>query len=769
MHFCTAAAIRADNTSLGAILFVTPLIIYASVLTPAVSGIGVREVIMGMLLGNLDGTGKAVLHAHLGLWAGEIFPFLLSIPLMLKVRPSREAIQTELKSVRESLAASEAHFDLPPDQVLVYRRKVGDCLLAGLLGGVIGGAILGVTEAGWLVTQLTGLTEYQALWWGSLAYGICFAGAGLGVATGLLFLYLLFNRFAHPAITFGLTVGAVLIGPGVIGTWWRYKRDVLLEHTPSSTESLTIVAAVVGIGLIAALVFSLVPYLFRGKRLTGVFAAVAVFIGIVAVGWGVSAAKAPKPVHAVFAPQVKANGPNIILIAVDTLRADYLDMYAPEAPTKTPSLDAFAKDSVRFQSVFAQASWTKPSFGTIFTGLYPTSHGATNKAYGLDPSKETFPETLLTGGYYTQGFANNANISTTFGFEQGYVEYVDLGLERNVGAEYSSSKLILYEIIRKVKDKLNARLPGFLGGGHISIREYYHPAEDVTDTGLAWLDSGAPKDAPFFLFLHYMDPHDPFMDPKYPGRGYARSEMENPDPAKYREAFVRAYIDEVEHLDTHVGRLIAGLKERGLYEDSVVIFTSDHGEEFQEHGGWWHGQTLFDEVIGVPLLIKLPQNQLAGQVNVNMTRLLDIAPTVLMLARMTPVEAIQGQALFQADWQPGNAHIGSSYAELDFENIVMDALRTPMSKLVHSNENKRNHPPIALYDLEKDPGEHTNLAGDTNYILDQGTLETARENMKAYLEGHAADPSTVKDFSLIQEQLDQTGYGGFGEEVVEEE
>jgi arylsulfatase A-like enzyme len=258
------------------------------------------------------------------------------------------------------------------------------------------------------------------------------------------------------------------------------------------------------------------------------------------------------------------------------------------------------------------------------------------------------------------------------------------------------------------------------------------------------------------------------MDPAHPGRGYARSQMENPDPEKFQEAFVRAYTSEIEHLDRELGRLFDGLKARGVYDDSVIVFTSDHGEEFHEHGGWWHGQTLFDEVIEVPLLIKLPQNQLAGAVNEYMTRHLDIAPTLVALAGMTPGEQFQGQALFQQDWQPGNALVGSSYAELDFEAIVMDALRTPTLKLVHSNENKRNHPPVALFDMHQDPGEQTNVYGDPALTVEQGMLEMNRDEMQQFLEGHAADPSLVEDTSLMQEQMDNIGYGGGGDEEVEE-
>src|SRR5690606_12072005 len=205
-------------------------------------------------------------------------------------------------------------------------------------------------------------------------------------------------------------------------------------------------------------------------------------------------------------------------------------------------------------------------------------------------------------------------------------------------ARPSSEKVVIYDVLRKVVQVFNAKFRG----GRIVITDFYQPAENVTDTVLGWLDgSERPADAPFFLFMHYMDPHDPFRDPERPGKGYARVQMANPDPEKYLDAFKRSYIYEIEHLDTHAGRFLDGLKERGLYENTLIVFTSDHGEEFFEHGGWWHGLSLYDEQIGVPLVMKLPGNALAGRYASELTRHVDLAPTVAAVAGAQP----------SADWQ----------------------------------------------------------------------------------------------------------------------
>jgi arylsulfatase A-like enzyme len=306
------------------------------------------------------------------------------------------------------------------------------------------------------------------------------------------------------------------------------------------------------------------------------------------------------------------------------------------------------------------------------------------------------------------------------------------------------------------------KVAGKLSGGRIDVRDFYQPAEVVTERALRWLDSPErPSESPFLLFLHYMDPHDPYMDRTNPGVGYARVRLGmNPDPEVYRELFQRVYNGEIEHFDTYLGELVQGLKERGVYDDSVIVFTADHGEEFCEHGGWWHGLTLYDEQIGIPLMIKLPQNQLAGETNLHMTRHVDLAPSLLQFAGLDPDPAMQGKSLFLADNQSeGNTDGRITYSHLDFEGIVLQAVRTMDAKLIKANEgNKRGLLPVELYDVLTDSGETTNLAGQ------DPTLEDAMfgliDQMQAAALENAVEPQTAVDTSALEEELGALGYVG---------
>ena len=421
---------------------------------------------------------------------------------------------------------------------------------------------------------------------------------------------------------------------------------------------------------------------------------------IVLIGFAVSTATIPQAQALAFAPQERATGPNIILIAVDTLRADYLKTFNPDAVADTPNVSEFAQDGILFQNAFAQSSWTKASFGTIFSGMYPESHTATGKVSALPDELDTFPETLKAGGYFTKGFSNNPNITSVWNYDQGYIDYQDLKPDLYFGAKESSEKLVLYDLLRKAVNVVYARL-----GGRINITDYYQPGDVVTNLGLRWIDSAErPQDSPFYLFLHYMDPHDPFRDPERPGKGYARAQMANPDPEKFLEAFKRSYNYEIEYMDEHVGRLLDGLKQRGLYDNSLIVFTADHGEEFFEHGGWWHGLSLYDEQIHVPLIVKLPGNQLGGSKNPGIARHVDLAPTIAQLAGVTPGTQWQGQSLFTADYQPGNAATEFVYSHLDFEGILLHALRSADIKLIKANEgNKRDYAPSNFTTSKRTP------------------------------------------------------------------
>ncbi len=763
MYFGTMMAIRAANTSLFDILYAAPIMIYGTVIGPSVGGEGIREVVFAVLLSGKEEAATTVTFAHLGWWIGELIPFLIGIPVFLmRRRPGKEQLEAELAEERRRAAAvyEEVSLDLSPAQVSDYRRKVFGTLGAGLLGGLAAGALIGLAESGWLLRSLSGLTESGMFTWGSAVYGLLFACVGVGVAGGLLFLYLLFDRFASWVFTYAASFAGALAAGGLVIGLWRFKRDVLQSHAGSMAQYARVGVAVFGV----ALVFFVLAFMlaWAAKRSFGRRPAVliggglGVYVLLVAVGALAAGVTAPAQEDGGFRPAKQAAGPNIIFVAIDALRADYLKLYDPAAETEIPELEAFARDSVLFEHSYAQASWTKPSFATLFTGLYPEQHTAYTKTAALPDSVVTLAELLSETGYYTKGFSNNPNNSSVFNFQQGYADYVDLKPSLYFGASPSASKLSMYNVLRMIRHKVFSRL-----GVNMRIEDFYQPAEVVTQVGLDWLDEGAvPEGTPFYLFLHYMDPHDPFMDPDAPEGGYARARMENP-PAELEGAMRKAYNLEIARLDKALGVLFEGLKDRGIYDDALIVFASDHGEEFFDHEGWWHGQTLYDELVHVPILLKLPGNQHAGVRNPDMARHIDLPPTMLHFAGAPVPEDMPGQPLYDKNGNLfTNQIIGYSYGHNDFEGNILHGVRSKTMKFNHANpDNPRNIPTTELFDLEKDPDEKHNLAEDAGYRSKLEELEATINQYEKVIRENAAEPVGDADISgEALQQLEALGY-----------
>jgi arylsulfatase A-like enzyme len=318
----------------------------------------------------------------------------------------------------------------------------------------------------------------------------------------------------------------------------------------------------------------------------------------------------------------------------------------------------------------------------------------------------------------------------------------------------------MYEVLRKGLQRVEQKLKRIPGLGKTRVTDFYQPADVVTRLALEWIDGGAAKDAPFFLYLHYMDPHDPFMDHRKPGVGYARSVLtDKPDPAL--ESVLReAYITEIEYMDRYLGELFAGLKQRGVFDRALIVFTADHGEEFYDHQGFWHGYTLYDEMIFVPILMKLPGNAHAGERNAGLARHVDLAPTMLHFAGLPKGAQMPGQPLFDAAGGFANAGIQYSYAENDFEGNILKAVRTVAEKLIHANaDNVSKLAPVELYDMAQDPGEKNSVAEAPERVEALGALTRVLDEYQKVIQEHAAEPAGAAPVSgELKEQLESLGY-----------
>lgn len=351
-----------------------------------------------------------------------------------------------------------------------------------------------------------------------------------------------------------------------------------------------------------------------------------------------------------------ADAPNVILISVDTMRADHVGVYGA-AGAETPTMDGLAAVGVRFRTAFSVAPITLVSHATIFTGLYPPRHGVRhNGIYRLGPGIPTLAERLRGAGYDTGAVIGSIVLEKSHGLDRGFRVYDD-AVPQETGAK----------------------------GG---FRE--HRAATVTDRAIAWL-SGARR--PFFLFVHYFDPHAVYEPPE-------------PFATRFRD---RPYDGEIAYVDAEIARLLADVRARDLLAGTVVILTADHGESLGEHQELTHGYTLYDATLAVPLLVSGPRIPPGVVVN-DLVSLVDLAPTVLALAGVAPLPDRDGRDLAPL-WTGTVGPRRGAYAEtlstrLDHGWSPLHAWRTDEHLYVRA-------PRPELYAVRTDPGEVNNLLDGT--------------------------------------------------------
>jgi arylsulfatase A-like enzyme/Flp pilus assembly protein TadD len=290
--------------------------------------------------------------------------------------------------------------------------------------------------------------------------------------------------------------------------------------------------------------------------------------------------------------------PNIILITLDTTRADRMGFLGSERGL-TPNLDALAKQSVVFTRAYAQVPLTTPSHAALLTGTYPQFSHIEDLGAPLGAGLPYLPDLLHHHGFHTGAFIGAYILDpegTARGFERGFDVY---------------------------DANFHQRKPG-----EDRYKSVERRAEDVADRALGWLSRHQQR--PFFIWLHFYDAHDPY-DP--------------PEPFKTHYASF-PYDGEIAYTDSIVGSLMEVLRKHGLYQNSVIAIAADHGEAFGEHGEERHGMFLYDETIHVPLLLKLPAGRLGGKRVEERVALAEVAPTLLEAAGIAAPATMQAQSLF---------------------------------------------------------------------------------------------------------------------------
>jgi len=317
-----------------------------------------------------------------------------------------------------------------------------------------------------------------------------------------------------------------------------------------------------------------------------------------------------------------------------------------------------------------------------------------------------------------------------------------------LGAGDTAAKLLFVQSLRQRIEGWRAKR------GKVEPGSAYQDAEHVNKQLLAFLDQ-QPK-APFYAFAAYMDPHDPYYPHPYDGTGYSRAAHQKPDP-KDVDLMRRLYDGEITFWDEHFGELVAELKRRKLYDDLTIVITSDHGEEFMDHGGFWHGVTLYDEQLHVPLLLKLPRSERGGTAIDHWVESVDVMPTLLRRNGVAVPSGVQGKDLFQAGDQV--------FAEEDHEGNVLRALRMRRGaselKVIEANPNNpRGLQPFELYRMDQDPREQVNMARE-----DEETLGVAVTNLGTRAK-HAQEGKVARQLLNVNadpaavQKLRALGYAG---------
>lgn len=391
---------------------------------------------------------------------------------------------------------------------------------------------------------------------------------------------------------------------------------------------------------------------------------------------------------------------NLLLITIDTLRADYLGSYGAERPT--PGIDGLAESGVIFESAWSASSWTLPSLATLMTGLHARSHGAISGKVGVGPELPLLAERAAGAGIRTWGVGSHIFNNERFGLQRGFEEY-DSQLVRSYGRRNESH---LQVSSRKLTDKAIAFLDEHGDGGR----------------WLAW--------------VHYFDPHNEYL----PHIGFT----EGDEPRDL-------YAGEVLFTDHHIRRLLQHLALKAYADVTAVVVVSDHGEEFGEHGGLMHRRTLYEEVLRVPLIVRAPGNT-PGRVTTPVS-MVDITPTCYELLDLVPPSGLAGQSLVPALY---GEEIEDLPIVAEIEGLRnWDAIRVGRYKLIVDPDSDAHE----LYDLVADPGEQVDLASE-----DTERVAGLRKLLEDSLSVTVGEGSRIDLTDQDRANLKALGYGGDAED-----
>ncbi len=458
------------------------------------------------------------------------------------------------------------------------------------------------------------------------------------------------------------------------------------------------------------------------------------FTGCIVIGAAAGLVRCDK-IKGLFKPGID----NVVLISIDTLRADHLGCYHPSV-RGTPVMDSLAEEGVLFEHALCNFPKTTPSHATMLTGTYSWTHGVRGNNRRIPEEITLLPETLKSKGFATGGFVSLSTMKGVFGFDRGF-------------------------------DLFNDHLPS-LGPPETGDRE--RRGMETVDAAIDWLSGHV--DERFFLFLHLADPHGPYAPPEQ----YTKDvEPEQGDTANHlprgrhnyvfdsipayqyleghhsAEFYKQRYMAEIRYVDDCLGAFFDKLKEWGVYDRSLIIFTSDHGEALGEHHQYFqHGSSLFNEQVKVPLMVAGPG--IKNHRDTDMVRTVDIAPFILDALGIEVPEDMEGKSflprLKKRVPETGLVWYGDLLVR---GSEVLGIEKQGMKLVTESRGNIR-----MLFDLEKDKGETRNLALENKELA--STLEKELIDFKRSCKGLRAHRPRVtpEERKRIKRAMKALGYTG---------
>jgi arylsulfatase A-like enzyme len=445
--------------------------------------------------------------------------------------------------------------------------------------------------------------------------------------------------------------------------------------------------------------------------------------------------------------------PNILLIVIETCRRDHVGCYGYRRDT-TPALDRLASEGARFEQAVSASSWTIPSVMSIFTALPPGMHGCTTYQNSLPRGLKTIASELQASGYQTIGMTASPVTHSKFGFGRGFDLYDDFTVLMGAGVA----------------------IPEDAGALPAKAHDLRATSEQLTRMAAKWLGGRRAKDKPFFLFLFYLDPHYDYLppppydrmftDPGYAGgqNGSGIKELAGkPLTDEDKRNIVGLYDGELRYTDDHIGKLMEELRKQGLYDDTVILVTGDHGDEFWEHGGVGHGHTLYEELIRVPLIVRYPGLDARGTVVTGQVSHIDIMPTLMDMAGLPIPPQCLGRSLppSLARRETGQSADRPVFLESGTSG-ELKAIRTPARKIVERGAGAS----CEMYALAEDPAEMKNLAG-TSRAEEFSLLNGQFQQWRKLVEARAGERRAAKPVDLdprLLQQLRSLGYVGGGEQ-----